>query len=68
MTAAADDALLPARLAVYHPDLVELKSYSELTAELTRPAWLLTHPDVRDDARVAIVMKVLAEHLRRPEG
>lgn len=60
--------LMPARLAAEHPELVELKQFRAATAALTRPAWILTHPDLRKDARVSAVMKTLARHLAQPEG
>lgn len=59
--------LLPAPLADPLSGLVELTSYRPLTAALERPAWLLFTPDLRGDARVATVVKVLARHLRRAE-
>ena len=55
------------QLAVDRPELVELRSYRASTVALTRPAWLLTHPDLRRDARISVVMKMLAQHLARPE-
>ncbi|MGZ3420094.1 MAG: LysR family transcriptional regulator [Polyangiales bacterium] len=65
VSSGAGIGLLPVPLA--DPNLVEIKSFSAKTTELTRTAWLLTHPDVRDDARVRAVMKTLATHLRKPE-
>jgi DNA-binding transcriptional LysR family regulator len=59
--------LMPNRLAVDRPELVELRSYRASTAPLTRPAWLLTHPDLRSDTRISVVMKELAKQLIRPE-
>ncbi|MFT3768515.1 MAG: LysR family transcriptional regulator [Minicystis sp.] len=58
--------LLPAPLADAHPDLVELTSYKPRTADLERSAWLVFRPELRRDARVATVMKVLTRHLHRP--
>jgi DNA-binding transcriptional LysR family regulator len=55
--------LMPVRLSLDRPELVELRSFRQSTAPLTRPAWLLTHPDLRRDARVSVVMKELARHL-----
>ena len=55
--------LLPARLVTAYPELVELRGYRPSTAPLTRSAWLLTHADLRHDARVALVMKELAKYL-----
>ncbi len=59
--------LMPARLAVDRPELVEVRSFRTSTVALTRPAWLLTHPDLRRDARISVVMKMLAQHLARTE-
>lgn len=64
VAAGAGIGLLPTRLAGEAPELVELKSFAPKVAELTRSIWLLTHPDVRHDARVKVVMKVLSSHLR----
>ncbi len=55
--------LMPARLVAGKPELVELRAYRASTAPLTRSAWLLTHADLRQDVRVALVMKELAKHL-----
>ncbi|MDC0667030.1 LysR family transcriptional regulator [Nannocystis radixulma] len=60
--------LMPARLAAEHPELVEVKQFRATTAPLTRPAWILTHPDLRKDARVSVVMKMLARHLAQADG
>ena len=57
--------LLPAPLAENHPDLVELAAYKASTAELTRTAWLLFTPNLRQDVRIATMMKVLTQHLQR---
>lgn len=56
--------LLPRRLAAMHPQLVEVEQYRAQAEELTRPAWLLTHPELRGSARVSVVMRTLAEHLQ----
>ncbi len=56
--------LLPRRLAAMHPALVELEEFRAQTDELTRPAWLLTHPELRGSERISVVMATLAEHLR----
>ncbi len=56
--------LLPRRLARMHPQLVEVTSFRPETESLTRPAWLLTHPELQHHARIAVVMQTLAEHLR----
>ncbi|MEM6292725.1 MAG: LysR family transcriptional regulator [Myxococcota bacterium] len=54
---------IPRRLAAMHPTLVEIEAYAERAAQLTTPAWLLTHPRNRDEARVTAVMRELAETL-----
>ncbi len=64
VAAGAGIGLLPTRLLGPHPDLVELRSFAPSVAGLTRSAWLLTHPDVRHDAGVKAVMKVLGSQLR----
>ncbi|MBL8741778.1 MAG: hypothetical protein JNK04_11810, partial [Myxococcales bacterium] len=56
--------LLPVRLAAEVPGLVEVPMYAPLVGELTRSAWLFTNPDVRRDARVVAVSRVLLEHLK----
>lgn len=56
--------LIPRRLARMHPRLVELEAFRSDAEELTRPAWLLTHPELRGSTRVSVVMRTLAEHLR----
>lgn len=56
--------LLPVKLAAGLSELVELSSYRPSCADLARPAWLFMHPEVRRDARVAAVTKVLVEHLK----
>lgn len=56
--------LLPAPLADGHPDLVELTQYRPICGKLTRTACLLYPADLRREARVAAVVKVLAKHLR----
>lgn len=58
--------LLPTLLADGHPELVELTAYRASTAALQRPAWLLYPPELRQDVRVAAVMKILSKHLLRP--
>ncbi len=56
--------LLPRKLAQMHPQLVEVTSFRDDARTLTRPAWLLTHPELQDHARISVVMQTLAEHLR----
>lgn len=53
--------LLPRRIAALH-DLVEREGIDGLDA-LDRPVWLLTHPELRDVARVRAVMDVLSDAL-----
>ncbi len=56
--------LLPRRLAALHPQLIEVESYRPDVVDMTRTAWLLTHPELHGHARIAVVMQTLAEHLR----
>ena len=56
--------LLPKPLTKHHPDLVEIASWKSSTAELRRPAWLLTHPDLKNQARISVTMSLLAESLK----
>lgn len=58
--------LLPAPLADGHPELVEIAAYRKKTEALTRPAWLVSSPELRRDARVAAVVRTLVKHLRAP--
>jgi DNA-binding transcriptional LysR family regulator len=64
VVAGAGIGLLPTRLLGEHADLVELRGFAPRVAELTRSTWVLTHPDVRHDARVKAVMRVLGAKLR----
>lgn len=59
-------ALLPRAIAERTPELVEVEDFASETASLTRDAWLLTHPDNRNDGRVRALMAVLAEALGAP--
>ncbi|AKT36463.1 LysR family transcriptional regulator [Chondromyces crocatus] len=68
VTAGAGVGLLPEALAENHPELVELTSYRERSADLERPAWLLVPPELRNDVRITTVVKVLSKHLRRSSG
>ncbi len=54
-------AILPRRVAALHGELLELEEH-RLDA-LDRPAWLLTHPDLRDVPRVRAVLDALATAL-----
>jgi DNA-binding transcriptional LysR family regulator len=62
----AGAAVLPRRLAARFPDLVEVPAYAKRIAELQRPTWLLTHPDVQDEPRIRAVMAALSEGLSQP--
>jgi DNA-binding transcriptional LysR family regulator len=57
--------LLPTFMEASHPDFVAV---SERIPELSVPVWMLTHPDLRDTARVRVFMQdvgdALAERLR----
>ena len=57
--------LLPTFMEAAHPELVAV---SEPIPELAAPIWMLTHPDLRQTARVRAFMEhvgdALAEHLR----
>lgn len=53
--------ILPKRVAALHPDLLELPH--ERLSELERPAWLLTHPDLREVPRVRAVFDALKSSL-----
>ncbi len=49
--------VVPTRLAALHPELSPLDGYD--LSSLDRPAWLLTHPDLRDTPRVRAVLDTL---------
>jgi molybdate transport repressor ModE-like protein len=51
--------LIPRQLAALHPGLVEVSEYKALVADLERPVWLLTHPDLRKTPRVVALMNAL---------
>lgn len=57
--------ILPTFMEAAHPDLVAV---SDPIAELSVPVWMLTHPDLRQTARVRVFMQhvgdALAERLR----
>lgn len=57
--------LLPVPLAEGCPELVEIPSFRASTGGLERPAWLLFAPELRHDARVSTVVRVIAKHLRK---
>lgn len=59
-------ALLPRGLAALYPDLVEVLRYRPEVRSLRRDAWLLTHPDHRDDAPVRALMDALTDLGRVP--
>lgn len=56
--------LLPRPLARRHPELVEVASWRPSLTELRRPAWLLTHPDLKGQARISVTMSALAAALK----
>lgn len=57
--------VLPCFMEPSHPELVAV---SEVIPEMTVPVWMLTHPDLRDTARVRVFMQhvgdAIAERLR----
>lgn len=46
--------VLPCFMEANHPELVAV---SEVIPEMTVPVWMLTHPDLRDTARVRVFMQ-----------
>lgn len=59
--------LLPRPLARLHPQLQELEEHRPTLLDVTRPAWLLTHPELRDETRVRVVMDAIGDSLSEPE-
>lgn len=57
-------AILPRRLADLHPELVEAPAWGTALEPLDRPAWIVTHPDLRDVPHVRAVMDALSDLLR----
>jgi DNA-binding transcriptional LysR family regulator len=57
--------LLPDPLVADRTDVVEVPGFRSKTALLTRNAWLLYVPELKNDARVRAVLPVLARHLGR---
>lgn len=55
--------VMPRRLAALDRRLVEVPAFREATAELTTPAWLLTHPELQGRAPVVAVMRTIADYL-----
>jgi DNA-binding transcriptional LysR family regulator len=59
--------VLPTFMATRHPELVAV---SEVIPEMSVPVWMLTHPDLRETARVRAFMThvgdALAQRLRAP--
>jgi DNA-binding transcriptional LysR family regulator len=57
--------VLPCFMEASHPELVAV---SDVIPEMTVPVWMLTHPDLRDTARVRVFMQhvgdAIAERLR----
>lgn len=62
-------AVLPCFMEPSHPELVAV---SEVIPEMTVPVWMLTHPDLRDTARVRVFMQhvgdAIAARLRAHGG
>jgi DNA-binding transcriptional LysR family regulator len=58
--------VLPTFMEPSHDDIVAV---SEVIPELSVPVWMLTHPDLRETARVRVFMQhvgdAVAEQLRR---
>jgi DNA-binding transcriptional LysR family regulator len=52
--------VLPTFMQAKHPDLVAV---SEPIAELAQPVWMLTHPDLRETARVRAFMQFVGDRL-----
>lgn len=54
--------VLPTFMEHKHPELVPV---SEPIAELAQPVWMLTHPDLRQTARVRACMGFVGDALAR---
>jgi DNA-binding transcriptional LysR family regulator len=54
--------ILPTFMEDKHPELVPV---SELIPELSVPVWMLTHPDLRETARVRAFMRFVGDALSR---
>lgn len=54
--------VLPTFMEDKHPELVAV---SERIAELAQPVWMLTHPDLRQTARVRAFMQLVGDALRQ---
>lgn len=54
--------ILPSFMQARHPELVPV---SEAIPELSVPVWLLTHPDLRQTARVRVFMSFVGDALLR---
>jgi DNA-binding transcriptional LysR family regulator len=52
--------VLPTFMEAKHPELVAV---SELIPELEQPLWILTHPDLRQTARVRAFMQFVGDAL-----
>lgn len=55
-------ALLPTLIEPHEPELLPV---SEVLPEMDIPVWLLTHPDLRDTARVRVFMQQMGDALAR---
>jgi DNA-binding transcriptional LysR family regulator len=52
--------VLPCFMEASHPELVAV---SEVLPEMTVPVWMLTHPDLRDTARVRVFMQHVGDEI-----
>ena len=52
--------VLPCFMEASHPELVAV---SEVIPEMTVPVWMLTHPDLRDTARVRVFMQHVGDEI-----
>lgn len=54
--------ILPSFMAARHPELMPV---SEVIPDLSVPVWMLTHPDLRQTARVRVFMSFVGDALAR---
>jgi DNA-binding transcriptional LysR family regulator len=57
--------VLPTFMESKHPNLVPV---SEVIPELSVPVWMLTHPDLRETARVRAFMRFIGDAISRRLG